>query len=280
MSAPKNPRITLDPGAYHALCIQAAIEQTTPGSLASRVILSYSQEAKQALQATGRMAPSTKEAQTPREVSFQDPTMGESQTPQEGGSHNSRAVVREVGRSPERETPIEGGKKVRLFQNPQALAKIKELWEGGQRNQAAIEQTTPGSLASRVILSYSQDAKQALQATGRKAPSVTKAQAPREISFFDPTMGESQTPQEGCSPKPRAVVREVGRSPEREAPKEEGKKIRLSQNPQALAKIKELWEGGQRNQADIARAIGYPKATLNENIRRMIKAGTLSPQNQ
>ena len=167
MSAPKNPRITLDPGAYHALCIQAAIEQTTPGSLASRVILSYSQEAKQALQATGRMAPSTKEAQTPREVSFQDPTMGESQTPQEGGSH-----------------------------------------------------------------------------------------------------------------KRRAVVREVGRSPEREAPKEEGKKIRLSQNPQALAKIKELWEGGQRNQADIARAIGYPKATLNENIRRMIKAGTLSPQNQ
>ena len=138
MSAPKNPRITLDPGAYHALCIQAAIEQTTPGSLASRVILSYSQEAKQALQATGRMAPSTKEAQTPREVSFQDPTMGESQTPQEGGSHNSRAVVREVGRSPEREASNEEGKKVRLFQNPQALAKIKELWEGGQRNQAEI----------------------------------------------------------------------------------------------------------------------------------------------
>lgn len=138
MSAPKNPRITLDPGAYHALCIQAAIEQTTPGSLASRVILSYSQEAKQALLAARRMAPATKEAQAPIEVSSQDPTEGESQTPQEGGSHNSRAVVREVGRSPEREAPKEEGKKVRLFQNPQALAKIKELWEGGQRNQAEI----------------------------------------------------------------------------------------------------------------------------------------------
>ena len=138
MSAPKNPRITLDPRAYHALCIQAAIEQTSPGSLASRVILSYSQEARQALQATGRMAPSTKEAQATKEVSFQDPTMGESHTPQEGGSHNSRAVVREVGRSPEKEAPKEEGKKVRLFQNPQALAKIKELWEGGQRNQAEI----------------------------------------------------------------------------------------------------------------------------------------------
>jgi hypothetical protein len=122
MSAPKKPRITLDPGAYHALCIQAAIEQTSPGSLASRVILSYSQEAKQALQATGREAPSVTEPQAP----------------QEGGSHNSRAVVREVGRSPEMEAPKQGGKKVRLSQNPQALAKIKELWEGGQQNQAEI----------------------------------------------------------------------------------------------------------------------------------------------
>lgn len=131
MSAPKNPRITLDPGAYHALCIQAAIEQTTPGSLASRVILSYSREAKQALQATKRKAPSVTEAQAP--------TMGESQNLQEGGSHNSRAVVREVGRHPEREAPKEGGKKLpRLFENAQALAKIKELWTSGQKNQAEI----------------------------------------------------------------------------------------------------------------------------------------------
>lgn len=130
MSAPKNPRITLDPGAYHALCIQAAIEQTSPGSLASRVILSYSQDAKHALQATGREAPSVTEAQAPKE--------GESQTPQEGGSPKPRAVGREERRSPEKEAPKEGGKKVRLFQNPQALAEIKRLWEGGQHNQAEI----------------------------------------------------------------------------------------------------------------------------------------------
>lgn len=130
MSAPKNPRITLDPGAYHALCIQAAIEQTTPGSLASRVILSYSQDAKQALQATGREASSVIEAQASRE--------GESQTPQEGGSHNPRAVVRKAGGSPEREAPKEGEKKVRLFYNQQAIAEIKRLWEGGLHNQAEI----------------------------------------------------------------------------------------------------------------------------------------------
>ena len=138
--------------------------------------------------------------------------------------------------------------------------------------QAAIERTSPGSLASRVILSYSQDAKQALQATGREYPSVTKSQAPKE--------GESQTSQEGSSHKPRAVVREERRSPEKEAPKEGGKKVRLFQNPQALAEIKRLWEGGQRNQAEIARQIGYNRATVFDNIKRMIKEGTLSPLDQ
>jgi len=30
----------------------------------------------------------------------------------------------------------------------------------------------------------------------------------------------------------------------------------------------------------ISRAIGYQKATVNDNIRRMLKAGTLSPLDQ
>lgn len=114
--------------------------------------------------------------------------------------------------------------------------------------QAAIEQTSPGSLASRVILSYSQEAKQALQATGREAPSVTESQDPRE-----------------------------GKG---EAPKEGEKKVRLFYNQQAIAEIKRLWEGGLHNQAEISRLIGYDKATVNDNIRRMLKAGTLSPLNQ
>jgi hypothetical protein len=50
MIAPKNPRITITPEAYQALCTQATLEGSTPDSLASRVILSYcTQEAKQAL---------------------------------------------------------------------------------------------------------------------------------------------------------------------------------------------------------------------------------------
>lgn len=104
MSAPKNPRVTLSPEAYHILCVQAAIEQTSTGSLASKAILAYSQEA---LQVIKREAPS--------EEGSSAPTEGE----------------REEGREGE-------GKKPRLSQNPQAITQIKELWASGQRNQAEI----------------------------------------------------------------------------------------------------------------------------------------------
>ncbi|HWQ20675.1 MAG TPA: winged helix-turn-helix domain-containing protein [Methanotrichaceae archaeon] len=40
-------------------------------------------------------------------------------------------------------------------------------------------------------------------------------------------------------------------------------------------KITELWESGEHNAAEIARQIGYPRATTHENIKRLIKAGTL-----
>ena len=49
----------------------------------------------------------------------------------------------------------------------------------------------------------------------------------------------------------------------------------LSKNPDALEKIKTLWNEGERNRAEIARKIGYPKATTSAVISRMIKAGEL-----
>ena len=95
MTSPKNPRITITPKAYQALCIQAALEMLPPGSLASRVILSYhSQEANQAL-----LAAAWREALPHKE-------------PQK--------------RLPEKKALKEA--KPKLSQNPQALAKIKELW--------------------------------------------------------------------------------------------------------------------------------------------------------
>jgi hypothetical protein len=55
----------------------------------------------------------------------------------------------------------------------------------------------------------------------------------------------------------------------------EPKKRRLRDNQGAPAKIKELWDSGNHNQAEIARAVGYPKATVAENIRTMRKEGKI-----
>lgn len=144
--------------------------------------------------------------------------------------------------------------------------------------QAAIEQTTPGLLASRLILAYSKKAKQALHE--RETPSEEGSQAPLEEEKEGGRSPDREPPKEVRSPNTRAVVREVGTLPEREAPIKTEKRKRLFQNPQALEEIKRLWEGGEHNQAKIARQIGYNRGTVFDNIKRMIKEGTLSPLDQ
>lgn len=54
------------------------------------------------------------------------------------------------------------------------------------------------------------------------------------------------------------------------------KSKQLSKNPDVLEKIKTFWTEGERNRAEIARKIGYPKATTSATISRMIKAGELA----
>jgi ABC-type proline/glycine betaine transport system permease subunit len=61
MTQEKKPRITISPDAYQILMIQAAIEGVPMGELASKVILSYSKEAAEALLAVqnfGKTVPS------------------------------------------------------------------------------------------------------------------------------------------------------------------------------------------------------------------------------
>ena len=53
------------------------------------------------------------------------------------------------------------------------------------------------------------------------------------------------------------------------------KRTKLKDNPGALAKIKDMWASGQKDQAEIARAIGYARATTSENIKRMKEKGEL-----
>ena len=54
-----------------------------------------------------------------------------------------------------------------------------------------------------------------------------------------------------------------------------GKKRRLSENPDALEQIRQMWKDGEHNQAEIARRIGYHRATVNDTIKRMKEAGEL-----
>ncbi len=54
------------------------------------------------------------------------------------------------------------------------------------------------------------------------------------------------------------------------------KKKRLAENPDALSRIKTLWNSGQKNQAEISRQIGYHRATVNDNIQRMIESGEIT----
>lgn len=54
------------------------------------------------------------------------------------------------------------------------------------------------------------------------------------------------------------------------------KRKRLADNPDALQAIKDMWNAGERNQAAIARQIGYHRATVFDCIARMKKAGELS----
>ena len=53
------------------------------------------------------------------------------------------------------------------------------------------------------------------------------------------------------------------------------KRKRLSENPDALEQIRQMWKDGEHNQAEIARRIGYHRATVFDAIARMKEAGEL-----
>lgn len=105
----------------------------------------------------------------------------------------------------------------------------------------------PGSLASRVILSYSQEAKQALQATGRTVLPQAQLQEALPIKEAQKRLPEKKALQEG--------------------------KPKLSENPQALARIKELLTQTPRPSiSQIAKEIGYPKGTVAGYTKKMLSS--------
>jgi uncharacterized membrane protein len=70
-----------------------------------------------------------------------------------------------------------------------------------------------------------------------------------------------------------AVV-DIRQPPPRTQPTEK-KEGRLVDDLQAIEKIKELWNSGHRNGAEISREVGYPRATVNENIKKLKAKGDL-----
>lgn len=83
----------------------------------------------------------------------------------------------------------------------------------------------------------------------------------------------------GISQKAREILTTIGETTAK-AEKPKSDKARLTDNPQALQAIRDLWRSGERNQAAIARTVDYPRATVNENIRRMLAAGELQEEGE
>ena len=75
----------------------------------------------------------------------------------------------------------------------------------------------------------------------------------------------------GIDPSDESVIGE----PSAKAEKPKVTKPKLTDNPQALQAIRDLWQSGVRSRAAIGREVGYAKSTVAENIRRMLAAGEL-----
>ena len=81
----------------------------------------------------------------------------------------------------------------------------------------------------------------------------------------------------GISPKARGILTTIGQ-PVAKAEKPKVTKPKLTDNPQALQAIRDLWRSGVRSRAAIGREVGYPKSTVAERIRAMLAAGELSEE--
>jgi hypothetical protein len=105
---------------------------------------------------------------------------------------------------------------------------------------------------------------------------IIENMSPKAREFMEPRPHDTAIPQpiaanEPLSPSPHEPIRRAANVAD--IPQ---KRKKLADNPNALTKIKTLWNSGQRNQAEIARQIGYHRATVNDNIQKMIEAGEIT----
>ena len=131
-------------------------------------------------------------------------------------------------------------RKPRIAISPNALRALK-VW-------SALEDKDPGALASELILAH----------MPARVRSVIMDIDHMPANVREDSGENTPVSSEGCR-----------------APPDIGKRRRLSDNPDAIAKIKSLWAAGERNQAEISRQIGYHRSTVFDTIARMLKAGEL-----
>lgn len=115
--------------------------------------------------------------------------------------------------------------------------------------EAILQDTTPKDLVTMWIMD-------------NLSPKTREFITPEDHSPMIPT------PQKPKQESKASINADIPQQPQK-------KKGRLADNLDAIAKIKEMWNSGNRNGAEIARQIRYPKATVNENIKKLKNKGEL-----
>jgi hypothetical protein len=135
---------------------------------------------------------------------------------------------------------------LRIEVDPDAFAAIEA--------EAFLRRSTMKAVASEILRSNT--SQEAIEIARKRDNSVIAS-----LGHHDETPNNQMIEEPECS------------EPEHDDPKPT--KRTLVRDQAAVAKIKELWVSGERNAAEIARQIEYPRATVHENIKKLIQKGTL-----
>jgi hypothetical protein len=107
---------------------------------------------------------------------------------------------------------------------------------------------------------------------------IIKAACPKCKEILDIMARPAKEPKDTTTQVPNVTIAQEPKDPKAQVPDSpKAKKLRLSKNPEAIAKIKELWNSTPRPSInEIAKTIDYPKATVAENIKKIKDKGDLA----
>jgi hypothetical protein len=130
--------------------------------------------------------------------------------------------------------------------------------------EGILQHKTAKEIATAAILSYV--SKESINFIDHQTIRPTKDTLPDDIVTVGPEDITTLGPQDKITEVECTVVNAE------DAPQ---KKKRLADDSNAIAKIKEMWQAGVHSAAKIAKNIGYSRATVSENIKKMKEKGEL-----